>query len=638
MSTRTIERPTISHKVPANETPITLAEIGTHHPKLKPKQIEYIARNFCAVTTRKKGKRDILCCLPSEFNAAAKRFRVRRSATELSFTDRQGTWVAEEKLPGGIDGRTADRMYRDKLIRKPRIVPLDAKPWCRKFWHLEDVTPHVQAYSTPKATRDKSRDLDQLLNHLPDDEMVNRLEAKRLGFKSAWLTDHSDTQHPRRKRKAKPAKLIGGLIRGEMRDRIAVGDTTSYRRKFDPWYRLGDLRECIRVRDNPDVPAGGRLFTEALFQELAREGITANEKAIKGLIRKKMISGGTVTTYDKGWRDHESWWMKWEDRDKLKLDGRATIKLPPGGIRLRDAVARLKQERGITIGEHQLRNLIKAERITGGKIDRVGKRFNAVPASTITQSGPLSSRQRGARSLWWMLWSDNGKIRKYDKPGARFWYDEAGEDWHPFAFEAWRLAGLSSFYELRKCVAEEHGGFGYTSDDLGRLVTIRNVPIAHKGGDTLLACAGSDLRAIRQKRTGEKLDPPPKPEGWKAPARQQAAPPPPPVTPQAEGERAAGPRIILSGKGEPAIVDGKLKTLRPPGFAVVKALVDAADEGLSKDQLFKRSGKGDAWGILRRLCRDPDWKAVLIMPGEIGGRYRAKTSNPPKPTHIHPLT
>jgi hypothetical protein len=83
---------------------------------------------------------------------------------------------------------------------------------------------------------------------------------------------------------------------------------------------------------------------------------------------------------------------------------------------------------------------------------------------------------------------------------------------------------------------------------------------------------------------------------------------------------------VLQGRDKGPIVSGRLKqTLTPPQFDAVKALLDAGEPGLTKDQLDKKSGHGDARKILKRLAdSDPDWKAVLPFPGTTGMRYRIR--------------
>ena len=97
----------------------------------------------------------------------------------------------------------------------------------------------------------------------------------------------------------------------------------------------------------------------------------------------------------------------------------------------------------------------------------------------------------------------------------------------------------------------------------------------------------------------------------------QAGQAPGPAAPQA-------PSVQLGGRADDPIVRGKKKgSLRYAQYNVVKALDSAGATGLTKDQLVNRSGHTDAVQILKRLAKsDPDWKAVISLPGTSGKRYR----------------
>jgi len=59
--------------------------------------------------------------------------------------------------------------------------------------------------------------------------------------------------------------------------------------------------------------------------------------------------------------------------------------------------------------------------------------------------------------------------------------------------------------------------------------------------------------------------------------------------------------------------------LTRPQYGVVKALLEAGERGLSKDELDHKSKHGDARKILKRLAEsDADWKAVIHFPGKPG--------------------
>jgi len=54
-------------------------------------------------------------------------------------------------------------------------------------------------------------------------------------------------------------------------------------------------------------------------------------------------------------------------------------------------------------------------------------------------------------------------------------------------------------------------------------------------------------------------------------------------------------------------------------------LLEAGKNGLSKDELADKSGHGDAHRILKRLAdSDDDWRSVILLAGEPGGRYRLR--------------
>jgi hypothetical protein len=87
-----------------------------------------------------------------------------------------------------------------------------------------------------------------------------------------------------------------------------------------------------------------------------------------------------------------------------------------------------------------------------------------------------------------------------------------------------------------------------------------------------------------------------------------------------------GERVVLRGRDEGPLLLGKPKRkLTTPRYNVVKALLDAGDVGLTKDELVTESGHEDARGILTRLAEsDADWRKVIHFAGVTGGRYRIK--------------
>jgi hypothetical protein len=87
---------------------------------------------------------------------------------------------------------------------------------------------------------------------------------------------------------------------------------------------------------------------------------------------------------------------------------------------------------------------------------------------------------------------------------------------------------------------------------------------------------------------------------------------------------ANGLRVVLRGRSEgPRVLGREKQPLSQAQYDVVKALLDADGRGLSKDELDRKSGHGDARKILKRLAdADPDWAAVIHCPGKTGGGYR----------------
>jgi hypothetical protein len=84
-------------------------------------------------------------------------------------------------------------------------------------------------------------------------------------------------------------------------------------------------------------------------------------------------------------------------------------------------------------------------------------------------------------------------------------------------------------------------------------------------------------------------------------------------------------RVDLRGREEGPMVLGKTKEkLTTPQYKVVKALLAAGDEGLTKNELIGKSGHGDAVNVLKRLSHKDDWQSVIHLAGITGGRYRIK--------------
>jgi hypothetical protein len=83
-------------------------------------------------------------------------------------------------------------------------------------------------------------------------------------------------------------------------------------------------------------------------------------------------------------------------------------------------------------------------------------------------------------------------------------------------------------------------------------------------------------------------------------------------------------RVKLRTRDQGPIVLGNEKSVLTDGaYNVVKALLDAGEAGLSKDKLDEKSGHPEARKFLTRLREaDPDWAAVIQMPGKAGRGYR----------------
>ncbi len=85
----------------------------------------------------------------------------------------------------------------------------------------------------------------------------------------------------------------------------------------------------------------------------------------------------------------------------------------------------------------------------------------------------------------------------------------------------------------------------------------------------------------------------------------------------------AGLLVILGEPGDNPIVNGKIKPrLTPARHDIIKALIDGGERGLTGDDLATKSKHGGAVNTLKAVAQDPDWGAVIQLPGSPGGRYR----------------
>jgi hypothetical protein len=82
-------------------------------------------------------------------------------------------------------------------------------------------------------------------------------------------------------------------------------------------------------------------------------------------------------------------------------------------------------------------------------------------------------------------------------------------------------------------------------------------------------------------------------------------------------------RVTLNGSTDPVIVTGQEQpTLNGTEYDVVRVLLDAGKDGLSKHRLNQKTGLKDARKVLARLRRkSAAWHEVIHMPGMAGGRY-----------------
>jgi len=98
--------------------------------------------------------------------------------------------------------------------------------------------------------------------------------------------------------------------------------------------------------------------------------------------------------------------------------------------------------------------------------------------------------------------------------------------------------------------------------------------------------------------------------------------------PPSDGKRAIP--IVLNGEDEQPTVWGIEKPRLTTGqYRVVKALLDAHPNRLSKETLKNRSGAEDPIGMIDRLReKDADWRDVLDKPGQAHGGYGIRVSRP----------
>lgn len=86
-------------------------------------------------------------------------------------------------------------------------------------------------------------------------------------------------------------------------------------------------------------------------------------------------------------------------------------------------------------------------------------------------------------------------------------------------------------------------------------------------------------------------------------------------------------KVTLFGPDEQPEVNGKLKRkLTAPRYDAVQALIQAGENGLTKDELDRKSGHSEARKLLKALANtDADWADVIIFPEKAGnGGYRIR--------------
>lgn len=82
--------------------------------------------------------------------------------------------------------------------------------------------------------------------------------------------------------------------------------------------------------------------------------------------------------------------------------------------------------------------------------------------------------------------------------------------------------------------------------------------------------------------------------------------------------------IQVGAAGEPTTIDGQsVKPLTAPQRAIIEALLNAGEDGLSEGEIRDLTSRGGARNTLVRLKKsDPLWDAIVVLPGIPHGRYR----------------
>lgn len=108
-------------------------------------------------------------------------------------------------------------------------------------------------------------------------------------------------------------------------------------------------------------------------------------------------------------------------------------------------------------------------------------------------------------------------------------------------------------------------------------------------------------------------------------AREPAIPPDG-KTKVGKPQTATAVPVALAGEKKPVIVNGRNKgKLSSARYKVIESLINAGPSGLTKDNLEVVSGRGGARHILKFMANsDPDWAAVILLPGKKGQHYRLR--------------
>ena len=81
--------------------------------------------------------------------------------------------------------------------------------------------------------------------------------------------------------------------------------------------------------------------------------------------------------------------------------------------------------------------------------------------------------------------------------------------------------------------------------------------------------------------------------------------------------------VLRSKAAGPLVLGLEVSPVTSARYDVLKALVDAGEDGLSLAELIRRSGHGSARNVLKNLAGTSSaWQQVILLPGAPGRRYR----------------